>query len=641
MRRINFVLSALVLCMSSPAFAQRTDDNAVTDADDAFGKSVGDSQIGIYSADDVRGFSPADAGNLRLEGLYFEQQGFLSDRIQDGSTIRVGISAQSYPFPAPTGIADYSLRRAGAKRLAALALNYGPFGGKSAEIDLQLPIHGDRLGIVAGTGIYREHEANGSTPNFFATALGARWAPRAGIEILPFFARVRVSSEEAEPLIFSAGSYLPKRFARGPFYGQPWATYASVEMNYGIVARADPLGFDVRLGVFRSSSESDRSSADLLFGTDQNGRVARRVIVREDGSGAASTSGEFRISRSLTEGKRSHTLIASLRGRAQDRRYGGAALVELGASQTGVADFRPEPVAIQSLKPRDRVTQTTFGLAYQGRWAGLGEIGLSVQKAQYRKRTTDPDPRIVIPKTRDNPFLYSATIAANVTPKLVLYGGYTRGLEESPVAPEEAVNLNEAPPAIRTEQKDAGLRWSVSPGVTAVVGVFDVAKPYFNLDAVSRFRQLGAVRHRGVEMSIAGAIMPGLNLVFGTVYLDATVSGEEVARGLIGRRPIGATALRGTFALDYRLPHFDALSLDLNIDGTSDRTANAANTLVIPTRAVLAVGGRYRFKVGDTPVLVRAQMGNIFNTFGWNVGGSGFFVPNGPRRFSLSIAADV
>jgi iron complex outermembrane recepter protein len=631
----------LIASTATPALAQRTDDNAVTSADDAFGKSVGDSRIGIYNSDDVRGFSPADAGNLRIEGLYFDQQGFLTDRIQDGSTIRVGISAQSYPFPAPTGIADYSLRRAGAQRLASIGVNYGPFGSKSAEVDLQVPIDGERLGIVAGAGIYREREPNGSTPNFFPVAIGARWAPRAGIEIMPFWARVRVSSEEAQSLIFSAGDYLPKRVERGRFYGQPWAQNASIEMNYGVVARADPLGFDVRLGVFRSSSDSDTSSADLLFGTTPDGRVARRVVVREDGSASASTSGELRISRSLTEGKRRHTLIGSIRGRAQDRRYGGAAIVDLGASVAGAQDFRPEPVTAQGPKTRDRVTQTTFGLAYQGKWASIGEIGLSVQKTQYRKRTTDPDPRLVIPETRDSPFLYSATAAIFVTPTLAAYGGYTRGLEESPVAPEEAVNLNEAPPAIRTEQKDAGVRWTVSKGVTAVLGVFDVAKPYFNLDAASRFRQLGMVRHRGVEVSIAGPIAPGFNLVAGAVYLDATVSGEEVQRGLIGRRPIGATALRGTFALDYRFPRFDALSLDFSIDATSDRTANAANTLVIPTRAFVSMGGRYRFKVGDTPVLVRAQIGNVTNVFGWNVGGSGFFVPNGPRRFSVSIAADV
>ncbi len=637
----SLVLAAALFFAVSPAKAQRTDDNAVTDAEDAFGKSVGDDRIGIYNDDNVRGFSPADAGNLRIEGMYFDQQGFLTGRMQEGSTIRVGISAQGYPFPAPTGIADFSLRKPGAKRLASIGLNYGPFGGRSAEIDMQIPIDGARLGLIAGTGIYHEPNSAGGTPDFFATALSLRWAPRAGIEVQPFWARVRVSSEESQPLIFSAGAYLPTRYERGPFYGQKWAVNAGDEVNYGILARADPLGFDIRLGVFRSISDSDTSAADLLFGTDQTGRVARRVIVREDGSKSASTSGEFRVSRTLAEGKRRHTLTASLRGRKQDRRYGGAAFVELGASRTGVEDFRAEPALPQGPKTRDRVTQTTYGLAYRLQWAGVGELGVSAQKTNYTKRVTDPDPAVVFPETRDSPFLWSATAAANLTSRLALYGGFTRGLEESPVAPSEAVNLNEAPPAIRTEQKDAGLRWTVSKGVTAVLGVFEVTKPYFNLDPGGRFRQLGQVRHRGVEFSLAGQVAPGLSLVAGNVLLDAEVSGEEVARGVIGRKPVGTFVRTTIVSLDYRLPWHNPLSLDAAFEATSDRTANAANTLVIPARAVISLGARYRFKVGDAPVLIRAQVGNVTNTFGWNVGGSGFFVPNAPRRYSLSIAADV
>jgi iron complex outermembrane recepter protein len=40
-------------------------------------------------------------------------------------------------------------------------------------------------------------------------------------------------------------------------------------------------------------------------------------------------------------------------------------------------------------------------------------------------------------------------------------------------------------------------------------------------------------------------------------------------------------------------------------------------------------------------MLIRANVDNLFNTFGWNVGGSGFFVPNGARRYSLSLSADL
>src|SRR4051812_8801921 len=99
-------LAAIVLLAAPKAFAQRAGENAVASADDAFGTSVGTESTGLYSTTNARGFSPIQAGNVRIEGLYFDQQSQLSNRIFSGSTVRVGISAQAYPFPAPTGIAD-------------------------------------------------------------------------------------------------------------------------------------------------------------------------------------------------------------------------------------------------------------------------------------------------------------------------------------------------------------------------------------------------------------------------------------------------------------------------------------------------------------------------------------------------------
>ena len=70
MRAWLIVLLGLPLC----AQAQRADDNAVKSADDAFGNSVGNENIGLYSPFEVRGFSAVDAGNVRLDGLYFDRQ---------------------------------------------------------------------------------------------------------------------------------------------------------------------------------------------------------------------------------------------------------------------------------------------------------------------------------------------------------------------------------------------------------------------------------------------------------------------------------------------------------------------------------------------------------------------------------------
>jgi iron complex outermembrane receptor protein len=630
-----------VFSAAPAAFAQRTGDNAATAAEDAFGRSVGDSVIGIYSDNDVRGFSPSTAGNLRIHGLYYDQQGILTGRLQHGSTIRVGLSAQSYPFPAPTGIADYSLREPGREARASIGLNYGPRGGRSAELDLQLPIDGDRLGVTLGLGINRGRRPYGGTPNDRTIAGVLRYAPRDGVELLAFFSRFRVEEDESQPFIFTTGPFLPKRFPRNRFYGQPWNDYSYTTGTYGAIADARLGGFDIRFGLFRSVFDNDVSTADLLFGTAADGTVAKRLILRERGNRSASTSGELRVSRSLNEGPRRHSLIASLRARQVTRRYGGGALVDLGPSRSDGPDPRLEPASADGPKARDQVEQATLGLAYQGRWLGVGELTAGLQRTDYLKRVTSPDAGAILPETHDRPWLPSGTAALHLAPTLALYVGYARGLEESPVAPPEAVNRNEAPPAIRTRQIDGGLRWSIAPGLTAMLGLFEIAKPYFNLDDAGRFRQRGAVTNRGVEMSVAGQVARGLNIVAGNVLLDARISGEEVAAGTIGRRPVGSFVRRTILNVDYRFPAFDRLSIDALLDSSSSRAGNAASSLSIPGRTIVNVGTRYRFSIGHAPVLVRAQVTNLFNSFGWNVSSSGYFTPIAARTFLLTLAADL
>ena len=627
------ILLGAAVVTTHPAFAQKTDNNAVTAAEDAFGKSVGDQSIGIYSDTNVRGFSPLDAGNVRIEGLYFDVQGNINSRLVTGSTVRVGISAQGYNFPSPTGVIDYDLAKPGDKLLTSVQLTKTPWKGFSAELDLQIPIIGDKLGIAAGVDRFHQGTQFGTINDNLSTAVALHYAPRPGIEITPFWSHTRDWGDEALPIIYTRGLTLPKRAPRNVYTGQSWAVYNGVQSNYGVVARADPFGLDVRLGIFHSQYKIESDVADLEFGTKADGTVARRRFVFSQGDTGESTSGELRVGKSFTEGTRRHVFTASVRARQQDRNYGGEDFVDFFDSRSDVPIRYNRPAFAIGPKSRDRVTQTTFGLSYEGKWLNVGELTLGIQKTRYRKSVVDPAPAPAIPTTRDSPVLVSAAGAIYITPKLAAYAGYTRGLEESPVAPSNAVNFQEAPPAIRTEQKDAGFRWKIGEGLTAVAGVFDVSKPYFNLDATDRFRQLGTVRHRGIEFSLTGKIAPGLSMVLGNLLIDQKLSD--------GQRPIGATTRKTILSLNYRLPKNPALSFDYYLDSTSSRTANATGSLRIPPRALVNLGMRYRLKISDRPVLVRALVSNITNTFGWNVSESGGFSPNGTRRFTLSISADI
>ena len=111
-------------------------------------------------------------------------------------------------------------------------------------------------------------------------------------------------------------------------------------------------------------------------------------------------------------------------------------------------------------------------------------------------------------------------------------------------------------------------------------------------------------------------------------------------QGRLGERPLGRVVTTLDLRVDYQPPAFDALSVDLGINYTGDRAARIENTLFIPERAIVDLGTRYQFKLGCTPAVLRAQIANFTNAFGWNVTGGGGFQFIASRRFNKSLSAD-
>src|SRR3954453_11112078 len=158
LRMSTGMLAVAVACLSGPAVGQsRSSDNAVTQAEDAFGFSVGRETLGIYNAGNARGFSPPSAGNLPIDGLYYDQAGFAASLVSplvNSTSIKVGLSAQGYPFAAPSGIVDIGLRKPGDKAAASIVINGDSFGSAGVEVDGSLPIS-STLGLAYGVVLSR------------------------------------------------------------------------------------------------------------------------------------------------------------------------------------------------------------------------------------------------------------------------------------------------------------------------------------------------------------------------------------------------------------------------------------------------------------------------------------------------------
>jgi len=639
MKRAFFGVGA-TLCLIAPAQAQRVDDNAVTAAEDAFGTSIGSESIGIYSASRVRGFSPVQAGNLRIEGLYFDRYGALPPRLMEGSTVRVGLSAQSYPFPAPTGIVDYRLRKAGDTRVLSAMVGAGPYDGASVEIDLKQPIVPGRFGVAAGVSHSHEEYYDGSDANYVRAALVPRWRPRDNIEVLPFWSLSRGHDEEAPPAIRTAGAFLPPRVERRKYFGQEWADGETESVNYGVLGKmrfGEAWAFSG--GVFRSSFERRQGFAESFVGTTREG-VTREVVIADPAQRYASTSGELRLSRSFTEGPRLHVLHTSLRGRRVESRYGGSAEpLDLGPRPLGTAIAADRPAFVFGERTQDVVEQETLGLAYEGRWRDVGEASVGVQRTHYEKRIAPPGaPRAI---THDDPWLINATLSAYLSKTVALYAGHTRGLEESGLAPADVANRNEALPAIRTRQSDGGVRWQIAPSTKLVAGAFDVRKPYFITDEHNVLRTQGEVQHRGIELSLNTKPHESLSAIAGAVLMDPRVTGEPVRAGRIGDRPVGQPRVLLRTDLDYRPGWLPGWSFDLAATHTGKRPASRDNLSETPAYAIVDIGARYRFAVGRSKAMLRLQVANVTDTWAWNIYGSNSFGLTDGRRFLAQLAFDI
>ncbi len=641
--KLGAAVGLALALMPQGALAQRANENAATQSSDAFGRSVGQDKSGLYSSDDVRGFNPVDAGNVRLEGLYFDQVDKLSTRLSDGNTIRVGPAALRYPFPAPTGLVDYSLTQPRGVSSYSFNLEDGGAnnGGIGGSFEFKQPLDGSRLGLSGGFGWRNAHKWEGGTARYRTVGATLGWHPTDRVTVLLFGGAFYFRSDEARPTYYPSGAELPPQLKRGVDLSQPWAPRNATNWAYGAVVKAPLAGFGLEAGLFYNGRTQDTTFADLLFGVNSDGSVRSRRVVADGDNRDASLSGEARLVKQWQHGEISHRLIASLRGRARDRRFGGSQSIDLGASTILAPDIRPEPVYTIGPKSFDEVRQLTWGASYSLVRAGHYGFDASISKTNYRKAIDFADPRLTDPVTRESPIMWNAGGTVNLSKPLALYAGISHGMEEALAAPEVAINRAEAPPAIHTSQVEAGLKYAATPHLTLIAGGFSITKPYYNLDPALRYRQLGKLRNRGAELSLTGQVRPGLTVVGGTMLLDPRIAGEAVDSALIGPRPVGQIRRRSVLTLDLRSDQgHGPVSVDVSLESLSSRTANAANTLAAPARTVVNLGARYRFKMAGGSWLIRPVLLNVFDEYGWNVSSSGGFTYIGPRAGTLQLVAD-
>jgi iron complex outermembrane receptor protein len=635
----RFWLLTTIMCLTVPGvgFAQRADENAVTAAQDAFGTSIGFQNVGLYSENDARGFSPQQAGNLRIEGLYFDQQTWVTgDCMVRETTMRVGIAAQSYSFPAPTGIADLSLRTPGDKSLISAILTRGPFDAATADLEAQIPLTGT-LGVDLCVGyrknfdvdIFRESHAA-----VFGTTF--RWRPAPSTAIIPFWSYIGGGARQFVPTVYTDGIVSLPAFRTQDLGTQDWTTWGWHQTTFGAVLKS-ALGdrWALAAGFFHSLERDPIGYNPYL--TLLTHQTADSVMDVARPFTAESTSGELRLSRAFTSGAHRQEFQLAVRGRSVEREFGGDSITDFGTIALASQGRFAQPVLAFGPPSSDSTRQLDLGLTFEERWQGVGSFAVGVLNDHYRRTVLTPSG--TVDSDRTSPWLLNLRVATDPARSLIFYGSFVQGLEDSALAPTSANNRNEPPPATRTWQVDGGIRWAPSARLQLIFGAFDIRKPYFSVDAANVYTQLGRLQYRGLETSLS-CNGGGLTVLLGGVLLQPRVTRVIPEPGATGDVPLGPVPLTVMANVDYAPPRWGPWAASLQWNRLSSRVATTDNSAYLPVLATLGAGVRYHWTLRSRPWTLRLDGFNLTDARGLHVSSLDVVLPEPGRRLMLTLATD-
>jgi len=639
--RVQFFFKILCLLalavFASTAHAQRADENVITSAEDAFGTAVSGESIGLYDAYAIRGFSPSLAGNLRIEGLYFDQQADMTIRAQSGYSVHVGTSAQGYIFPAPTGIVDYTLRRSDDKFVLSAVSIFDSNRSARLEFDGQLPLIDDSLSTAIGASISRNKFISGNSDRRKAFGLVPRWHS-SNVEVTAFWGRYYTMDETAAPIYLPADDIaLPPEVRRHQYPGPFWATGNGIGDNTGILGLASMGNWTLRAGLFHSLRRSSSSYANLFVDVNANA-TGDHIVFADPPQRAASTSGEVRLSRSFTHGDIKQLFLGSLRWRNVGARYGGSDNYDAGVVSLNDQLLVARPQFNFGEQSSEHVTQQTVGFAYNLHWEKIGDLGFGLQHADYFRR--DAQPGLTATRINSSPWLQNLTTSLNLSPTLTAYGSYSRGLEDNGNAPDSTVNRGQPLPAIKSRQYDVGLSWSPSLETKLIVGYFNIKKPYVAADKDNLYRLLGDEIHSGLELSLNASPLKGLTMILGGVFADPHIDHVSDANEVIGKLPVSQPRNIVQLNLDYVLPFAPQASINLSINEFSSFASTVDNRFYNGYPTIVNAGGRYKFRMHATPYTLRFMIANATNQYFWYQAGTHAFQPSHDATTTLSLAAD-
>lgn len=271
-------------------------------------------------------------------------------------------------------------------------------------------------------------------------------------------------------------------------------------------------------------------------------------------------------------------------------------------------------------------------------------IGGRFQEIDLQSYATRPGPTQGNLATRYGESRFSPAYALVVRPteNLAFYGNYIESLDAGPSAPATVVNASEVFAPVVSRQKEVGAKYDFGT-LALTASLFEIEQPNaFTDTATNRFTLSGLQRNRGLELNVFGEPIPGVRLLGGVTFIDATLV-NTANRQFDGNTAPGVPDTAFNLYGEYDLPPW--LAPGLTVTGraiyTSRMFYNQANTQSVPDWTRFDAGLRYVFEgANGKPVVVRATVQNLLDDSYWASAARGYLAVGAPRTFILSAQLD-
>lgn len=527
-------------------------------------------------------------------------------------------------------------KRAGDTPLTQLTASYISGSNFGGQVDIGRRFGPDNSFGIRVNGVYRDGDTNRTSQELGETAIALDYRGdrgRAWIDV----GYQNLQTDKVEGLMgLAANASVPSPPSASKFYYQSWTTWKN-ETTYGVVrgeydvkpnltvyAAAGqrhfrdnylfPFGFGLTNpgsfteGFARASSWYDNTSSEVgLRGQFETGSVQHRVNI-----GLTSFNQDSGVKSGVVPTHASNIYSPT--------DITEPAMASLGhIPKTGQLDLVSMAIA-DTLSMFDDSVQLILGARKQQVDVDAWDATTGAKTASYSRDAVTPSVGVVLKPVSN----------------LSLYSNYIEGLSQGPVPTPTAFNNTQVFAPIKSKQFEVGAKYDFGK-LMATISLFEIKRPSGFTDPTTNiFGVDGEQRNRGAELNVFGEITENVRLLAGGMLLDAKQTKTQGGT-FDGNYAVNSPKFTANIGTEWDTSFIQGFTVNARVVYTDAAYIDAANTQEIPSWTRFDLGARYHFKAGDKPVVIRANIENVFDRSYWM---SSSLYRGNPRTLTLSATVN-